>query len=187
MKAFGVDFDNMKCRGWVEAGIPMFIAETEAAQAVLQEVAGRLTRATEIAATALRYAVKCAIFATPEDASGDFTQVSGELWAATESTFYEALARLSNEGDGEGTHLEKVAFQRALATATLEVFDRWCPADSVALVALRRAVFARYGLKGTLNGHGKLGSKLFSEFEIVLPVARAKRSQSSRKKGGALA
>lgn len=186
MKAFGVDFDNMKCRGWVEAGIPLFIAETEAAQALLQEMAGRLTRATEIAAAALRFAVKCSLFATPEDASGDFTQVSGELWAATESTFYAALGRFTDGGiDGEGAHREKVAFQHALATATLEVFDRWCPIESVAFVALRRAVSARYGLIGTLNGHGKLGSKLFSEFEIVLPTAGAKKSKSSRKKGGA--
>lgn len=188
VRAFGVDFDNMKCRGWVEAAIPLFIAETETAQALLQGIGGHLTRATEIAAAALRFAVKCALFATPEDASGDFAQVSIELWEATESAFYAVLSRLADRAtDGEATLGEAIAFQRVLAIAAPEVFDHWCPVDSVTPVALRRAVSARYGLTGTLSGHGKMGAKLFSELQIAPPMSGARKPKASRKKGTASA
>lgn len=183
VRVFGVDFDNMKCRGWVDATIPMFIAETEARQVLLQEIGGRLTRATEIAAVALRFAVKCAIFAVPEDASSDFTPVSTELWAATESAFYSALSDLAaRAADGEATQQEAIAFQRVLATSALIVFDRWCPVDSAAPVSLRRTVAARYGLTGALSGHGKMGSKLFGELQVAPPNGGGKQPKASRKK-----
>jgi CRISPR system Cascade subunit CasA len=180
--AFGVDFDNMKCRSWVDAAIPLFIAETEAAQDLLQDLGGRLTRATEIAASALRFAVKCALFATPEDASGNFARASAELWAATEGAFYAVLSRLAHQAtDGEATQREASAFQRVLATGAPAVFDRWCPVDSVAPVALRRVVSARYVLTGTLSGHGKQGSKLYGELQIAPPMGGARKPRASRK------
>lgn len=186
IRAFGVNFvKNMKCRSWVEAAIPLFIAESEIAQVTLQEAGGRLTRATEVAAAALRMAIKSVVFAVPEDSGGDFALASAELWAATEGAFYAALGRLADHAtDGESAHNESVTFQRELATATLAVFDRWCPLDSVATTAIRRAVSARYSLKGTLSGHGKMGMKLFSELQMAPPEGSAKRPRASTIKRG---
>lgn len=185
ISAFGVDFDNMKCRSWVEAAIPLFIAESDIAQVTLQETGGRLTRATEVAAAALRMAIKSVICAVPEDTAGDFALASAALWAATEGAFYAALGRLADHAtDDESANNEIVTFQRELATATLAVFDRWCPFDSVATTAIRRAVSARYSLKGTLSGHGKMGTKLFSELRMVPPKGSSKRPRASKDKRG---
>jgi len=185
--AYGVDFDNMKCRGWVEARLPVFLGASATGQALLYGVGSRLTRATELAAAALRFAVKNALFAAPDDAKGDFSSVPAGLWAATEAGFYSTLARLAGDGaNAEAGHTEQIAFQQLLVTATLEVFDRNCPVDGVTPAGLRRAVAARYGLRGTLHGHGKIGAKLFAELELSPPTAgTTKKTRTARKKGGA--
>jgi len=132
VNAYGVDFDNMKCRGWVEARLPVVLGPSAAEQALQYGVASRLTRATELAAAALRFAVKNALFAAPDDANGDFSSVSAELWAATEAGFYSTLARLAGDGaNAEAGHTEQVDFQLLLVAATLGAFDRNCPIDGV--------------------------------------------------------
>jgi len=199
---FGVDFDNMKCRGWVEARLPVFLAASAPEQALLYGVATRLTRATKLATEELRKRVKYVLFGNRKktkkksSASPDqmwektekvYSAITSRLWAATEAGFYATLTRLADDGaNAEAGHIEQVTFQQFLVTATLGVFDRCCPMDGVTPTVLRRTVMARYDLRGTLLGYGNRGAALYSSLELPAPPV-AKKARATRKKGGATA
>lgn len=181
LHAFGYDMDSMKACGWVDASLPILLAVGEGHRRVLRDAASRFTEGAGIAASALLGAVKDALFQRAEDAPGDLSQVKEELWASTEQAFYDAMRAIAG---GAGT-IESAddacrAFAGVLERAATAIFDRWCPSDGIGSEALRRLVFARYGLVMTLRGYSKLGDKLFDALRI--PHPEQKKAGRNRKR-----
>ena len=182
VRAFGYDMDNMKARAWVDATVPAFAVADDERARLLWDVAGRLTDATGLVASVLVGAVERALYARPEDAPGDRSAVKAALWAATEASFYAAMARVADPGtDVDASRQPLAAFHGTLDRSAAAVFDRWCPTAGLAPEAMRRLVVARYGLVMTLRGYGKLGEKLYTTLDVPPPDgARAAGTPKSR-------
>lgn len=187
---FGYDMDNMKARGWTEAMLPAFAVDDAERQKALRSIAHSLTEATGAAGAALLFAVKTALFQSPDDASGDLGQVKLDLWAATESDFYDALRAIADESlDVEAMFARgdavRAGFASTLERAAVRVFDRWCPGAGLDVEALRRRVTARYQLTSALRGYSKLGESIFAALGIAPPgggrsARAARKSRKSR-------
>jgi len=179
--AFGVDFDNMKCRGWVEARLPYLAVRDEATRLRLRDLSARLTEAASLTAAIARIQVKSALFDNPDDARGEFPVVTRDVWAATETAFYAALERAAGADDPECSEREGRAFHPILRAAALAAFDRQCDGSGAAPNVMRRIVTARYRLSGFLNGHGSKGAQLAEWLWLVVPAARTKKASGKRK------
>lgn len=181
LHAFGVDFDNMKCRGWVEARLPYLAVGDEASRLRLRDLSARLTEAAALTAAITRIQVKCALFENPDEARGEFEAVARDLWSATETAFYAALDRVVAADGPEVLEAEGRAFHPILRAAALAAFDRQCDGSGAAPNVMRRIVTARYRLSGFLNGHGPKGAQLAEWLWLVVPAARAKKASGKRK------
>lgn len=182
--AFGVDFDNMKCRAWNDASVPLFVTPGADKLQLLNAAATRLTRGGDLAAAMLVIYVKAALFAEPEEANGDFSEIKRRFWGETEEPFYDALGRLAAEESGEKTAMaEGHRFLAAMTGAALRIFDQWCPLEGAPPDLLRRIVKARYGLTGVFRGQSKSGVKLMKELGLSLPgkASGRKRVPAARK------
>lgn len=181
--AFGVDFDNMKCRGWVDAQIPLFLVSDAGQRGLVRQTAESLTAGAEVVAGSLPGYVKGALFNKPEEATGDFSQIRREFWDDTESDFRRALTRVTADGaDNESALVERRRFLERLRVVALRVFDRWCPMDTSVPDTLRRTIRARYWLAGVFLGHSKTGEKLFDELSLPLERKKPSRKTGSRKR-----
>lgn len=187
---FGYDMENMKARGWTEAMLPAFATDDAERRKALRNVAHSLIEATGAAGAALLFAVKTALFQSPDDASGDLGQVKLDLWAATESDFYDALRAIADESlDADAMFARgdavRVGFASTLERAAVGVFDRWCPGAGFDVETLRRRVTARYQLTSALRGYSKLGESIFAALGIAPPgggrsARAAKKSKKAR-------
>jgi CRISPR system Cascade subunit CasA len=184
LHAFGVDFDNMKCRGWVEARLPYLTVPDEQSRLRLRDLAVSLTKATDLTAAMTQIYVKAALFGRPEEVRGRFPEVSQGLWAGTERAFYEALGRLTGAAEAEAVPREKRAFHAALRLAALESFDRHCSLEGTAPQVLRRMIEARYRLSGYLAGFGKKGTELCTLLELPTPQTSGAKGAKGRKGRG---
>jgi len=191
VRVFGYDMDNMKARGWIQAILPAFAIEGQR-RSLLYAAARSFVEATNIAAGALLFAVRTALFRNPSEARGELGQVKLELWSETESTFFDAIRALADDGlDDEqvAEHIEQVRrdFLPRLERAALAVFDRWSPTGGLDVDAIRRRVAARYGLASTLRGYSKFGEQIFAALGLAPPgggrAARAAtKSRTSKPK-----
>lgn len=186
LHVFGYDMDNMKARGWTETIVPAFAVDEERRR-LLHSTARSLVEATSLAASALLVAVRTALFQSPDDAPGDFGQVKLELWAATERDFYEAVRSVADETldtDAADARVEEVrrGWAHPLERAALDVFDRWCPAGSLDVDALRRRVAARYQLGSALRGYTKLGEQICAALGIA-PPGGGRAGRAAKKAG----
>ncbi|HEX6630954.1 MAG TPA: type I-E CRISPR-associated protein Cse1/CasA [Gemmatimonadaceae bacterium] len=185
LHAFGLDTNKAKIRGWTDASQPVFVATDDAHQQLLRDAAGRLTEGASIAASMLHGESKRALFQSADDAPGDLSAVKTELWASTETPFFQSMRAIAAPG-ASITAADEVCqrFARTLTHEALAVFDRWCPGDALEPVAMRRVVTARYNLARALGGWTPLGEKLFEVLRIPLPgggrAARLAKSARSR-------
>jgi len=182
---FGYDMDNMKARGWTEATVPAFAADDER-RALLYATAHHLVDATGLVGAALLFAVKTALFPSAENASGDLGQVRLDLWASTETPFYDAVRAIASDAldaDAAMASSDEVRrdFAPVLERRALAVFDRWCPVGGLDVVALRRRVHARYQLTSMLRGYSKLGEDLFAALSIT-PPGGGRAARAAKKK-----
>jgi CRISPR system Cascade subunit CasA len=200
LHAFGYDMDNMKARAWIDATLPVFVTLDVDRQSLLYGLSFSLTEATGLVATALLGEVKRTLFQSAENAIGDVGQVRSDLWAATESDFYNTMGFLAALPDAdsyavaEQARAHKQRFADALQRAALNVFDRWCPAGGLRPDVLRRRVTARHDLVMVLRGYSRLGERVFEFLDVPLPGggrtaraaakrARTKASTASRETG----
>lgn len=180
--ACGVDFDNMKCRGWVAGRLPMFVGGSADDDRLLRVASGQMTRAADLVASVTKSAVKQAWFGAPEEATGDFSAVTAAVWSETEAVFYDVLQALQASQADEQQALELMPrFRDHLAAVALRVFDRCCPTDTAAVGSLRRVVGARRNLYSAVHGFGKLGARVFGELGLRVPEAGGR--VRPRKKG----
>ncbi|MDX2120828.1 MAG: type I-E CRISPR-associated protein Cse1/CasA [Gemmatimonadota bacterium] len=181
LNAFGVDFDNMKCRGWVEARLPYLAVPDEVSRLRLRDMTRRLTEAASLTAAITRIQVKAALFDNPDEARGEFEVVIREVWSATETAFYAALERAAGVDGPEALEGEARAFHPTLRAAALTAFDRQCEGAGAPPNVMRRTVTARYRLSGFLNGYGPKGAQLAELLWLVVPAAGAKKGTGKRK------
>jgi CRISPR system Cascade subunit CasA len=168
--AFGVDFDNMKCRAWNDASVPLFVTVDADKLQLLNAAAKRLTGGGDLAAAMLVIHVKAVLFAKPKEAQGDFSEVKRRFWSETEPSFYEALGSLAANGSDEMTAMaEGHRFLAAMTGAALRIFDHWCPLEGAPPDLVRRIVKERYGLTGVFRGQSKTGVKLMKELGLSPP------------------
>jgi CRISPR system Cascade subunit CasA len=181
LHVFGYDMDNMKARGWTDAMLPLLQTDDEDHAALLRDTARRFTEATSITVSAVLSSIERALFQRAEDNKGDLSHAKTELWAATESAFYEALQRLSAaSATYEDAEAESASFLPILASHATRIFDGWCGEVGTDPTAVRRMVFARFNLVMTLRGHSNLGQKLFAELAVPLPESARKRTTKDR-------
>lgn len=186
--AFGYATKQNKALAWVESVVPVFPVEDSAVRDALQAWAAALVEATRLAADALVGAVKDALL-PGGGATGDLSPVRAQLWATTESAFYDLMARIARgETPLAGTPVALgEEFLRVLRKAALRIFDRWADCEGAAPSLLRRIVAGRYRLVMTFGGYSKSGEKLFAALKIPLPgggIAARKESRRRKKKEG---
>ncbi len=188
LHAFGYDMDNMKARAWVSSAQPLFVLENETDEnrEWLGLLATSLVEATRTAATALSIAIKSAWFDRAEDAGSDPVVPKQRLWAETEILFFEAIRSALAKGlTLEGVSNARRGFHAPLQGITLRLFDESTAIGSAPVTALRRHVSARYNLKGTFSGIGKLGAQLYEALNIAAPERVGKPRKKSPSKRGA--
>ncbi len=180
---FGFDVDNMKCRGWVEAVLPAFVVDDPELRQRLEILSRRCVEGAEVAAQALRWAVRQALFGQVEEIRGEvLDDASARFWADTQAPFFGLLQRAIDDAASENA-LQGLAtgFCAEMERVALSTFDQAAPLAAEPRI-LARLVRARYGLQGTLRGFGPVGHKLYRALAIAEPSkAKAKRTRTSGK------
>jgi CRISPR system Cascade subunit CasA len=169
--AAGYDMDNMKARGFVESEMPLPGTDPEA----VAKIARRLVAAAEIAAQALRRAVREACFSrdTKID-SAPLATVYEAFWAATQDCFFSLLRAVRSDWEAS---LKALApdWHAALCRAALRLFDEAAPLDpTVASFKPERIVAARRNLFFALRGYGANGNRLFEELLLPSPEPKGR-------------
>jgi hypothetical protein len=146
-----------------------------------------LVAAAEIAAQALRFAVRDARYSrNAKSESAPLAAVYEEFWAATHDLFF-TLLRQPAPGDWEkGLAALAPRWRDALRAAALRIFDAAAPLDpSAASFDPSRIVVARRNLAWTLGGYGARGTKLYEALLLASPETKARRSARSKATGSA--
>ncbi len=184
--AAGYDMDNMKARGFVESEMPLPAIPDAAVRERVDVLARQIVFAADLAASALRRAVREALFSPGASVKLDWELLSAvreQLWDGTEAAFREALAReVARPGTEAGT--EPADWRTRLHRLALALFDAAAPlgADGATLPrsdeGIRRLLRARRALGLALSGYGKDGAALFEA--LGLPPAQAKPAKKGR-------
>jgi CRISPR system Cascade subunit CasA len=170
--AAGFDMDNMKARGFVEAELPVFEAQDQAAMDRHDEILAGMISAADDVASLLRQAVRGALFsdgAKPDVGANLFGTVRAQFWQQTESAFFAQAARAA-----AGAPAEEVAaaFLTSLRKAALQIFAETAPITGSDHPE-RVATAAKY-LGIALSGRGKTGSKLYVALGLEPPESKTK-------------
>ncbi len=170
LRTFGVDFDNMKCRSWLGATMPVFVTTDPQLRRILLTTATSLTGAAELVVGMLVGNIKAGLFSSSDNAGGDFSSIRRGFWEDTSSAFYSALEGLAQGSADEERALDvRRVFLDVLQKAALAIFDQWCPLESTNPETLRRVVKARYSLSGVFHPRTKVGTKLYTELGLAVP------------------
>jgi CRISPR system Cascade subunit CasA len=185
--AAGFEMDKqqiMKARGFVESEMPLPGTGLDLTDA-LAELERRLVAAAEIVASALRRAVRDALYSRDTKAdSAPLAAVYEAFWRATHDRFFAFLREV--QGDWETT-LKALApdWCRVLGRAALALFDETAPLDpTAASFDPTRIVKARRNLVFTVEGYDANGKRMFSELLLALPETKGKQPRR-RKRGRA--
>ena len=176
--AAGYDTDNMKARAFLESEIPLPGTDPEVFQAVA--IGARwLVEAAGVVASALRSAVRQALFIDANADSGPLAAVYETFWTATQDRFFNLIEPVAKAVEGWEAVLDGVApaWHGLLKFTALRLFDEAAPLDpSTASFDPRRIVEARRNLFGTLNGRGAMGKRLFEALQLPSPEPRGNNS-----------
>ena len=184
--AAGYDMDNMKARGFVESELPLPAIRDAAVRERVDLLASGLVCAADLAASALRRAVRDALFSAGASVKLDWEMLSAtreQLWDATEAAFHDALAREAAR-PAEAAAPEPVRWLALLRGVSLDLFDAAAPlgADGATLPrsdeGIRRLLRARRTLGLALAGYGRDGAALFEA--LGLPPTETRPSRKAR-------
>lgn len=171
--------DNMKARAFVESEMPLPGAPDLAAQQRLDELATRLVRAADLAASLLRGAVRAALFSPGATVKLDaelLSSVRENLWEQTEVPFFNALERSARRGV---TEAEPGAWRDLLRRTALALFDEAAPLSPFSGNAAPRIGRARRNLLFALTGFGKDGAALFETLGLPAVEPKAKKRKAA--------
>jgi CRISPR system Cascade subunit CasA len=181
--AAGYDMDNMKARAFVESEMPLPGTHPEGADA-MAFVARGLVAAAEVAAQALRVAVRDARYRFSRDISSDSTALAAiyeGFWAATQDRFFRLLNGADSLDPEAALAAVAAAWRTLLRRTALQLFDETAPLDPFAASSdPRRIVKARRNLFRILEGYGSRGGKLFDALLLPLPESKARRTRRAK-------
>jgi CRISPR system Cascade subunit CasA len=183
----GYAMDNMKPLAFVEAEMPLHALAEGQSNERLTAFATRLIESADITASRLvAGAIKSALFQKSK-VKLDSTVLSAareEVWHATESDFYDALARAAETLDSDPqAQIDPIVdrwIKQTLRDAAFDAFDRRVPLADLGIVDPTPIVEARRGLALALLGYGKLGADLYRKLGLPGPES-AKTKQSRRR------
>jgi CRISPR system Cascade subunit CasA len=179
VRAFGFDMDNMKCKGWVEARLPVLSVHDDVAYARVHRFARAAAEATSLMGSALVMAVKQALFDRLEDAKGDFSDLKEALWLATDQAFYRGL-RQQVDAEADAFERATVELRTVLEATVRQIFARRCPMESIDVADYRRHIAASFFLDSVMFGKNKLGRSYFE----VLGLPTEKEGKPRKGKSG---
>lgn len=175
--AAGYDMDKGKARAFIESEMPL--PGSGANADALARLARGLSMAAEEVARALRYAIREACY--PKDTALDAAPLAApyeSFWTGTQDAFF------ANLGTTDATLATAAPdWHRTLRKTALALFDQAAPLDPAAVsFDPARIVKARNSLFLTLNGHGAVGTKIFTALELPAPeTAKAKAARGKAK------
>lgn len=184
VRAFGYDMDKAKARGWAEAILPAWPLASAAVSAALTQAATQMTEATRLVANLVTGAVIAARFNRKEDAKGDFSFIKAELWAATETAFYDRVDAAVKAGEDHahaivtGPSAGK-AFIDGLRIEATRIFDEQGERIGLDVANEHRFVMARRNLMMALRGYGKGGTALFTTLGMAAPEKASKKNKET--------
>jgi CRISPR system Cascade subunit CasA len=171
LAAAGYDMDNMKARAFVETEMPL-PAPAEKDSQLLDFLASDLVRSADQVASALRSAVRSALFiegATVKFDTAVFTSIRDRLWEETEAPFFEMLEQAANRAE-DYTCKRRPDWLKRLRGVALTLFDEAAPlTPEIGQTVAQRVSRARRFLGFTLAGYGKAGTELFTLLGLSLP------------------
>ncbi|HMT44332.1 MAG TPA: type I-E CRISPR-associated protein Cse1/CasA [Chakrabartia sp.] len=184
VRAFGYDMDNMKARGWAETILPAWPLASAAVSTALTQAATQMTEATRQVANLLVGAVIAARFNRKEDAKGDFSFIKAELWAATETAFYDRVDAAVRAGEDHAHAivtgpLAGKAFIDVLRIEAARIFDEQGERIGLDVANEHRFVMARRNLMMALRGYGKGGTALFTTLGMAAPEKASKKNKET--------
>ncbi len=138
--AFGYDADNAKIRSWHEGTYPIVALPEDGLREKFDWIVGLLVEAADEAASAVKTALKQALYGEVEitstgkrkwsyDASAStdaslFTQAETEFWRRTEASFYAILPPLGRAlRDEDAVEEVKLQWLKVIERRALELFD----------------------------------------------------------------
>lgn len=149
---FGYDMDNMKARAWNEGEMPVYPVAPEQAESLGRQVE-HLIQSEELAAAALRRAIKSALSDRPEDLSGDPLDAGLRFWQVMEDPFLATLGPLVDAvREGEDPVALRETWHRRLVSTAAHLFDEATEAGQFRGRDPRRIAEAWNGLQRTLYG-----------------------------------
>ncbi|MGO3346254.1 MAG: type I-E CRISPR-associated protein Cse1/CasA [Marinomonas sp.] len=152
--AFAYDMDNMKARCWYSTTMPLFQFDAEDQNILMVEVK-RLQKLASDALWHLRSEIKAAWFESPSDAKGDMSFIDLEFWQRTENLFFDAIAKLMEEVEGERQQLSTEsakAWLTKMQFVVLDLFDEYALSELGAERSMIKRIAARRALSGWLFG-----------------------------------
>jgi CRISPR system Cascade subunit CasA len=174
---FGYDMDNMKARAWAEGEMPVYPVAPEQAESLGRQVE-HLVQSEELAAAALRRAIKSALSERPEDLSGDPLDAGLRFWQVMESPFLALLGPLVDAiRDGQDPVVLRETWHRRLVSTAARLFDEATEAGRFRGRDPGRVARAWNGLWRTLHG-----PKIRKSLELPPP---AKGPSHAKASGGA--
>jgi CRISPR system Cascade subunit CasA len=181
LAAAGYDMDNMKARAFVETEMPLPAPAAENAQA-LDFLAANLVRSADQVASALRSAVRGALFSAGATVKFDttvLTSVRDRLWEGTESPFFEMMEQAAGRVEDDMSKL-RAGWLKGLRDVALTLFDEAAPlAPETGQTVAQRVSRSRRFLGFTLAGYGKAGTDLFTL--LGLPSPETNETKKRRK------
>lgn len=166
LSSFGYDMDNMKARCWYESQMPLILAENDEGAEIFEEVVVDLIRGAEHVANSLRICVRKALFASPQNAKGDFSFIDNRFWKSTEPEFFKSLETLRQEPNNEKNRMEiKLSWAKTLFDHGEKIFDSLCQSSPIGTSDLKRSALAwnEFKRNALLNHSKKLKNALSLE------------------------
>jgi len=177
--AAGYAMDVAKAVTFVESDLPLLVPADSTRREALAALARALIEATEIAAGAIRRAVRDALFAPGATVKPDAELLSlarETVWQATEAEFYRALEEfIAAPALGtEATDPRRIDWLALLRRISIDTFDRLAPISEAAGRDPQRIATARKFLLGAFAGFGKDGAALIAALGLPVPEAVTK-------------
>jgi CRISPR system Cascade subunit CasA len=153
---FGYDMDNMKARAWTEGEMPVYPVAPEQAESLGRQVE-HLILSEELAAAALRRAIRSALSDRPENLSWDRLDdpldAGHRFWQVMESPFLATLGPLVDAvRQGQDPVALRETWHRRLVSTAARLFDEATEAGQFRGRDPGRVARAWNGLRRTLYG-----------------------------------
>jgi len=165
VEAFGYDMDKSKARQWLEARLP-WVAIHDQAHGGLKAIVREVVAGADVAAKAVRFAAKIALFGEPNDggyrmpstlAMDSLKEPGDWFWTETQRPCEALLEEIARDLKLDPQRLveHKRSWLQLLRGQALRIFDETVDFEALSLVNPRRVLYARRQLAFAFADHPK--------------------------------